>query len=120
MVPKKKPWGDIIILRTSVIIVPDAPWLYMSGAAQWYNPAWLLINALYRIFLRVSQGASRLQEVLADRWAAIICGPQAFSEGLTHVIRQSIEFRLLSNIEIELARKEERRLTRHVDELVQH
>jgi hypothetical protein len=38
-----------------------------SGAAAWYNPAWLFLNAFHRIFLRISQGASRLQEVRADR-----------------------------------------------------
>jgi Zn-dependent protease with chaperone function len=63
-----------------------------SGAAGWYNPAWLFILGFHKIFLRISQGASRLQEVMADRWAAFSYGPEAFARGLKHVIRRSIEF----------------------------
>jgi Zn-dependent protease with chaperone function len=66
--------------------------LAQGGAAAWYNPAWLFINGFYRVFLRISQGASRLQEVLADRWAAFAYGAEAFEQGLTHVIRQSVKF----------------------------
>lgn len=44
------------------------------------------------MFLRVSQGASRLQEVLADRWAAFAYGSEAFSRGLTHVIERTVRF----------------------------
>ena len=50
----------------------------VSGAAGWYNPAWLFVNGFFRVFLRVSQGASRLQEVMADRWAAFCYGSEAF------------------------------------------
>lgn len=63
-----------------------------GGAAAWYNPAWLFVNGFYRVFLRVSQGASRLQEVLADRWAALMYGSRAFEDGLRHVIRRSVRF----------------------------
>jgi Zn-dependent protease with chaperone function len=63
-----------------------------GGAAAWYNPAWLFVTGFHRIFLRVSQGASRLQEILADRWAARACGGRAFAEGLRHVIERSIRF----------------------------
>jgi Zn-dependent protease with chaperone function len=66
--------------------------LASSGAAKWYNPAWLFLNVFYRAFLRISQGASRLQEVLADRWAAFTYGSKAFEEGLRHVIERSVRF----------------------------
>jgi len=66
--------------------------LAQRGAAAWYNPAWLFLNGFYRVFLRISQGASRLQEVLADRWAASIYGAAAFEEGLRHVVAKSVRF----------------------------
>jgi hypothetical protein len=66
--------------------------LARGGAAAWYNPAWLFVNGFYRIFLRISQGASRLQEALADRWAAIAYGAASFEEGLRHVIGESVRF----------------------------
>ncbi|HSP36035.1 MAG TPA: M48 family metallopeptidase, partial [Thermoanaerobaculia bacterium] len=66
--------------------------LAQGGAAHWYNPAWLFVNAFHRVFLRISQGASRLQEVLADRWAVFAYGAEAFEQGLRHVIERSVRF----------------------------
>ena len=63
-----------------------------GGAATWYNPAWWFVNGFNRIFLRISEGASRLQEVLADRWAAFAYGADAFEAGLRHVIERSVRF----------------------------
>jgi Zn-dependent protease with chaperone function len=66
--------------------------LARGGAASWYNPAWLFLQGFHRVFLRISQGASRLQEILADRWAAFAFGSEAFEEGLRHVVSRSIRF----------------------------
>lgn len=63
-----------------------------GGGAAWYNPAWLFVNGFHAMFLRVTHGASRLQEVMADRFAAAAYGARAFSEGLVHAIRRSIAF----------------------------
>ena len=63
-----------------------------GGAARWYNPAWLFVNGFNRVFLRISEGASRLQEVLADRWAAFAYGADAFEAALRHVIERSVRF----------------------------
>ena len=68
-----------------------------GGAADWYNPAWLFVNGFHLVFLRISQGASRLQEILADRWAAFAYGAKAFEEGLRHVIQRSIAFDALAS-----------------------
>ena len=82
--------GFALAVRRSLVTMARA--LAESGAATWYNPAWLFLNGFYRVFLRVSQGASRLQEILADRWAAFTYGSKAFEEGLRHVIEQSVRF----------------------------
>lgn len=66
--------------------------LSTGGAAAWYNPAWLFVNGFNRVFLRISEGASRLQEVLADRWAVFAYGADAFEAGLRHVIERSVRF----------------------------
>ena len=63
-----------------------------GGVARWYNPAWWFVRGFYAVFLRITQGASRLQEYLADRWAATCYGAAAFERGLRHVIAQSIRF----------------------------
>lgn len=102
--------GGSIALHVRRTIFASAKAMAEGGAAAWYNPAWLFINAFYRIFLRVSQGASRLQEVLADQWAALAYGSRAFTTGLKQVIRRSIEYNLISHIEINQAIQERRHL----------
>jgi Zn-dependent protease with chaperone function len=66
--------------------------LAQSGAAVWYSPVWLFLRAYHRVYLVVSQGASRLQEVLADRWAVRAYGSDAFIRGYTHVVERSVRF----------------------------
>jgi Zn-dependent protease with chaperone function len=66
--------------------------LARGGAATWYNPAWLFVYGFHWVFTRISHGASRLQEVLADRWAAFTYGSEAFERGLVHVIGRSVRF----------------------------
>jgi len=63
-----------------------------SGHATPWNPAWWFATGFYRIFLRISQGASRLQEILADRRAAEAYGGHAFATGLKHVITCDLHF----------------------------
>ncbi|HEU4733839.1 MAG TPA: M48 family metalloprotease [Kofleriaceae bacterium] len=66
--------------------------LARSGAAQAYNPVWWFLRGYHRIYLGVSQGASRLQEVLADRWAIRTYGTSGFVAGYRHVVTRSVEF----------------------------
>jgi Zn-dependent protease with chaperone function len=68
--------------------------LAVTGQARWYNPAWLFVNGFNRIFLRITLGASRLQEVLADRYAAVAYGVRNFVDGLTHIVRQNLAFNM--------------------------
>jgi Zn-dependent protease with chaperone function len=63
-----------------------------SGQANAFNPAWWFARGFYNIFLRVSQGASRLQEILADRRAAEAYGGAAFASGLKHVLACDLRF----------------------------
>jgi Zn-dependent protease with chaperone function len=63
-----------------------------GGAAKWYNPSWLFLNAYYKVFVRITQGASRFQEAMADRWAAFAYGAGAFEEGLRHVVTRGVTF----------------------------
>lgn len=65
--------------------------LVRGGAAAAYNPAWQFALRYHQIFLRISQGSSRLQEVLADRWAVSAYGSKPFVDGFEHVIARSIE-----------------------------
>jgi hypothetical protein len=68
--------------------------LAQSGAATAYNPAWWFFRGYLAVFLRISQGASRLQEVLADRRAIFAYGSEAFRDGYTHVLRRTVGFDL--------------------------
>ena len=93
--------GFALAVRRSMLTM--AGHLAAGGAAAWYNPAWLFFNGFYRVFLRISQGASRLQEVLADRWAAFTYGAAAFEQGLRHVIERSVFFDAHANVALNTA-----------------
>jgi Zn-dependent protease with chaperone function len=82
--------GFALAVRRSVLTM--AMGLAERGAASSINPAWWFVKGFYSVFLRISQGASRLQEVLADRWAAFAYGSASFEEGMRHVVRRSLAF----------------------------
>ena len=62
-----------------------------AGQATYYNLAFHFLRVYYFLFRRITHGATRLQEILADRVAAQQYGAAAFEGGLRHVIRRSIE-----------------------------
>lgn len=84
--------------------------LAASGQAHWYNPAWLFVKGFGRIFMRVTLGASRLQELLADRYAAMAYGARNFTSGLAQFIRQDLTFHMQVEHEITTASQRRRRL----------
>jgi Zn-dependent protease with chaperone function len=54
--------------------------------------------------MRITLGASRLQEMLADRVAAMSYGTRALTSGLQTFIRTSLEFNLKVNAEVKEAK----------------
>ncbi len=84
--------------------------LAQSGFAVWWNLAFQFVRFYDLLFRRVSHGAIRLQEVLADRVAIQRYGMDAFRDGLTHIIRRSIEFDALANREFQAAGEAQRPL----------
>ena len=84
--------------------------LVAAGQARWYNPAWLFVNGFYRIYLRITLGASRLQEILADRYAAVAYGAANLIRGLRHIIHQDLAFRASVDSEIKEAVDKKREL----------
>lgn len=74
-----------------------------AGQNSQLNLAFHFLRLYHFLFRRISHGASRLQELLADRVAAMQYGADAFEEGLRHVIRRSAEFVFAANQEAEAA-----------------
>ena len=74
-----------------------------AGQAVWWNLAFQFLRLYHFLFRRISHGATRLQEVLADRASARLYGAGPFEEGLRHVVRRQIEFQHLANTEIQAA-----------------
>lgn len=66
-----------------------------------WNIAFHFLRLYHFIFQRISHGATRLQEVLADRVAAETFGAPSFINGLTHVIKRQIEFEKYATVEID-------------------
>lgn len=93
--------GGEIAIRVNNDMMKFAHAMIANGQATRWNIAFQFLRVYHFIFRRISHGATRLQEVLADRVAAFQYGPLAFEEGLTHVIRKSAEFHHLAVKEIE-------------------
>jgi len=63
-----------------------------NGISSSFNPAWWLVASFRAAFLRMSQGAVRLQEILADLSAARAYGSAELVAGLAHVSRRAVTF----------------------------
>src|SRR6185312_4287292 len=92
--------GDVAI-RVNNDMMKFAHAMIASGQANRWNIAFQFLRVYHFIFRRISHGATRLQDVLADRIAALQYGPLAFEEGLTHVVGKSVEFHHLAVKEIQ-------------------
>jgi hypothetical protein len=95
--------GGDVALRVNADMMKFAHAMAKSGQAVWWNIAFQFLRVYHFIFRRISHGATRLQEVLADRVAVHIYGARAFKEGLGHVVRRAIEFDHLASKEINAA-----------------
>jgi hypothetical protein len=82
--------------------------LYKSGQTVWWNMAFQFLRLYHFLFRRISHGATRLQEILADRVAAQTYGALSFQNGLTYVIKRDIEFSKYATAEIEEAKSTKR------------
>src|SRR6185369_5152963 len=92
--------GGDVAMRVNDHMMKFAQAMYEGGQAVWWNIAFQFLRIYHFIFRRLSHGATRLQEVLADRVAAMKYGASAFEDGLTHVIRRSAEFNAVATQEI--------------------
>jgi hypothetical protein len=95
--------GGDVALRVNNDMMKFAYAMAAAGHAVWWNLGFQFVRIYHFLFRRISHGASRLQEVLADRMAAMKYGARAFEEGLTHAIRRSVEFPAVANREITIA-----------------
>ena len=95
--------GGDVALRVRQDIMKFALAMARQGQAVWWNLAFQFLRVYHVLFRRISNGATRLQEVLADRVAAVTFGAKPFEEGLRHVIRRHVEFESSVNGEIEAA-----------------
>jgi tetratricopeptide (TPR) repeat protein len=95
--------GGDVALRVNKDMMKFARAMAKSGQAVWWNIAFQFLRVYHFLFRRISHGATRLQEVLADRVAVHIYGAKAFKEGLGHVVRRAIEFDHLASREIDQA-----------------
>jgi Zn-dependent protease with chaperone function len=84
--------GGNLANQTSRSMYDMAFTLVINRLSRWYNPAWWFLRGYSEVFLRVTRGASRLQEILADRIAGAAYGCNNFVDGLTHIIRQELVF----------------------------
>lgn len=95
--------GGDIALRVHNDMIKFVLAIALSGQAVWWNLGYQFLRVYDFIFRRISHGATRLQEVMADQISAMKYGGQAFEEGLRHVIQREVEFSHFANKEIDEA-----------------
>jgi Zn-dependent protease with chaperone function len=100
--------GGSVAFRVRTDIHRYAWSLALNGQARWWNLAYQFLRLYDFLFRRISHGATRLQEILADRAAAEMYGARSFENGLTHVIVKTIHFNLIAGNEIIDAKNEKR------------
>ena len=102
--------GGDVALRVNQDMMKFAYAMARAGQAVWWNIGFQFLRLYHFLFRRISHGATRLQEVLADRAAARLYGARPFEEGLRHVVRRQIEFKYFAGKEIDAALKSGRAL----------
>lgn len=102
--------GGDIALRVRQDMTKFAVAMFEHGQAVPWNLAFQFLRVYDFLFRRISHGATRLQEVLADRLAARRYGAAAFEEGLRHVVRRQIVFGFTATLEITHALEQQRPL----------
>ena len=95
--------GGSLALRVRASIFQMARGLTMQRQNNWLNPVWLFLVGYSRLFSRITLGASRLQEILADRTAALTYGATNLAEALEHIVRAAFQFGLVANTELRQA-----------------
>ncbi|MEA2696082.1 MAG: hypothetical protein QOI66_353 [Myxococcales bacterium] len=84
--------------------------LAQDGGASPFNPAWHFLRLFFLLFQRIALGANRLQEVLADRFAATVYGGPALATALQHIVRRTVEFNASTEAMINQAQVDRRAL----------
>ena len=92
--------GGDVALRVNADMMRFAAAMIASGQATRWNVAFQFLRLYHFLFRRITHGATRLQEMHADRIAVQQFGASAFEEGLTHVIRREVEFTHLASKEV--------------------
>jgi Zn-dependent protease with chaperone function len=92
--------GGNVAAQVRVSLMAAVIRIARSGGGGLFNPGWQFLRLFFALFQRVTLGASRLQEVLADRFAAVGYGGAVFAEGLRHVVRRNIQFSAEANVVI--------------------
>jgi tetratricopeptide (TPR) repeat protein len=83
--------GGDVALRVNHHMSNFAMAMFEARQAVAWNIGFQFLRVYHFIFRRISYGATRLQEMLADKVAVLTYGASAFEEGLRHVIRREIE-----------------------------
>ncbi|HEX8179233.1 MAG TPA: M48 family metalloprotease [Pyrinomonadaceae bacterium] len=102
--------GGDIALRVKNDMLNFARGIVASRQNTYWNLGFHFLRLYFKIFTIISHGASRLQEVLADRLAVYHYGAAAFKDGLTHVIRREIGFDHAVRLELANAQSDRRAL----------
>lgn len=107
--------GGDVAFRINSDMMRLAEAMVNSGTNTYHNLAFHFLRLYHHIYRRITVGASRLQEALADRVAVHTYGSEAFCEGLRHVAWQELIFNKAANSEIAAAVADRRKFNNIYD-----
>ena len=84
------PGGDIS-MRVNASMNGFVESILQRGKIRWWDVAVRFLSVYYRMFTRMTFGASQMQEIMADRIAVKAFGATAFERGLNHATRRTYE-----------------------------
>lgn len=96
-------FGGFLSLRVYYTIDMTRRWLIAQRENSNTNIVWLFLRIFYPLFIRVTLGASQMQEVVADRNAAAKYGAQSAADGLLKLTRRAIRFDIIMQSEVNKA-----------------
>jgi hypothetical protein len=89
--------GGDVAFQVNANIYNFAIAIAIRGMAVWYNVGFQFLRLYQFLFRRISHGASRMQEVMADFEAVTHYGAAPFEEGLRHAILRGVKFDAAAN-----------------------
>jgi tetratricopeptide (TPR) repeat protein len=86
--------GGVLARRVNANLLSFGASIMLWRGDVWWNIGWQFFRLYHFLFRRITLGASRLQEIHADRVSVFLFGPRCATDGLAHVLWREAEYQV--------------------------